>query len=87
MNTNPETLVTNELKKGDRVVLRNGWMATVMDNKKGNTRDCEVEGNYTEIGSVYSHDIMYKVMGTWRKEIAHTPAQLKLMAMTKAFSL
>lgn len=53
---------TNELKKGDRVILRHtSWPATVMDNRKGNTRMCEVRGMYTEMGSVYSHDIEYYV--------------------------
>jgi hypothetical protein len=50
-------LKTNDLKKGDRVQLRNGWLATIEDNLKGNTRMATVEGSVTEIGSVYSHDI------------------------------
>lgn len=52
---------TNDLKKGDRVQLRNGWIAVIYDNKKGNTRMAEVYGMYTEIGSVYSHDIIRKL--------------------------
>lgn len=71
-------MFTNDLKKGTRVVLRNGWMATIMDNKKGNTRVCEVEGTYTEMGSVYSHDIAYVVTGTYRTAVEHTEAQRKL---------
>lgn len=71
---------TNDLKKGQRVLLRNGWYATIMDNKKGNTRMCTVEGDYEEIGSVYSHDIMYYIeeASSWPQHIEHTPAQLKL---------
>lgn len=49
---------TNDLKKGIRVQLRNGWYATVADNAKGNIRMCDVEGICREIGSVYAHDIM-----------------------------
>lgn len=72
-------MLTNELKKGARVQLRNGWMATVMDNARGNIRCCEVEGAVTEIGSVYSHDIMYALTGAGAKDsIEHTPAQRKL---------
>lgn len=78
---------TNDLKKGDRVRLRNGWYATIYDNAKGNTRMAEVEGFYTEIGSVYSHDIEYfapKVGSPVR--IEHTPAQVKLRRTVEAFA-
>jgi hypothetical protein len=78
---------TNDLKKGQRVRLRNGWYATIADNAKGNTRMCEVEGHYTETGSVYSHDIMLYLdtsvtpadspMLCW-SPVEHTPAQLAL---------
>lgn len=78
---------TNDLKKGDRVQLRNGNMATVEDNLKGNTRTLRVEGMFTESGSVYSHDIMLKInpnsLGK-NEAIEHTPAQLKLRDMVKA---
>ncbi len=50
-------MLTNELKKGDRVQLTNGWYATIEDNLKGNTRLCTVEGFVTEMGSVYAWDI------------------------------
>lgn len=49
----------SELNKGDRVRLRNGWYATIMDNLRNRTiRLCLVEGIVTEAGSVYAHDIM-----------------------------
>ena len=71
---------TNDLKKGTRIRLRNGFYATLMDSKKGNTRLADVEGIYREIGSVYSHDIVSA------KSLAHdgwlpveyTPAQQAL---------
>jgi len=70
---------TNDIKKGQRVTLRNGWNGTMMDNRKGNTRLVEVEGVYTEIGSVYAHDIVIaqSADGTY-EPVEHTPAQLKL---------
>ena len=69
---------TNEIKKGMRVQLNNGWFGTMFDNARGNTRLVEVEGIYTEIGSVYSHDIERVVVdGNWVM-VEHTPAQLKL---------
>lgn len=69
---------TNDLKKGVRVQLRNGWYATVADNMRGNIRMCDVEGLYREIGSVYSHDIVCaQVDGVWQ-DVEHTPAQNKL---------
>ena len=51
-------LKTNDLKKGTRVLLANGWYATLADNAKGNTRMATVEGFVTETGSVYAHDIV-----------------------------
>lgn len=51
-------MTTNEIKKGMRFKLANGWWATMMDNKRGNIRMAQVEGLYTEIGSVYAHDII-----------------------------
>ncbi len=48
---------TNALKKGTRVVLRNGWEAMLEDNKRGSIRMATVFGTYTEMGSIYAHDI------------------------------
>ena len=59
---------TNKLKKGTRVVLRNGWEAVLEDNKKGSIRMATVEGFYTEMGSIYAHDIAgYKEGEFWVK--------------------
>lgn len=68
---------TNDIKKGTYIHLRCGWYATMWDNKKGNTRMCEVEGLYTELGSVYSHDIMQAFIDTKWVDIEHTESQLK----------
>lgn len=67
---------TNELKKGARIQLRNGWFGTIADNARGNIRMATVEGIYTETGSVYSHDIIraQPVGGVW-EDVEHTPAQ------------
>lgn len=54
-------MLTNELKKGDVVRLRNGWYAVIADNMKGNIRMATVYGHYTETGSVYAHDIAWKL--------------------------
>jgi hypothetical protein len=74
---------TNELKKGVRVLLRNGWEATLLDNKKGNTRVCTVYGYCTESGSVYSHDIIryQDADGKWNG-VEHTPEQLRCRKMS-----
>jgi hypothetical protein len=62
---------TNELKKGTRIKLKNGWYATLMDNKKGNIRLAEVEGIFTEIGSIYASEIAaYELeSGYWEKPV------------------
>jgi len=77
---------TNDLKKGARVLLRNGWYATVADNAKGNIRMCDVEGLYREIGSVYSHDIVRAQApgSALFEDVEHTPAQLKLRHTVEA---
>lgn len=72
---------TNDIKKGMRVLLRNGWEADMMDNKKGNIRMCRVYGRYTELGSVYAHDIMRVNDGTQWHAVEHTPKQLACKAL------
>ena len=76
---------TNELKKGTRVYLRNGWEATLMDNLKGNTRLADVEGYCREMGSVYSHDIMryMDANGNWN-DVEHTDKQKACRKMNLA---
>jgi len=74
-------MFTNELKKGDRVRLSNGWYATIMDNSRGNSRMCMVEGIEKELGAVYSHDMVALVETKGQSThvvLVHTPAQLKL---------
>lgn len=70
-------MTTNDIKKGMLVRLNNGWEARVEDNRKGATRTATVFGYYTEMGSIYAHDIAaVEVNGRWvdvqrtKKEIA-----------------
>jgi len=68
---------TNDIKKGMRIRLANDWEGTMMDNKRGNIRFAEVEGYYTEMGSVYAHDIVaVLVEGKW-VSVEHTEVQLE----------
>ena len=70
---------TNDIKKGTRVKLRNGWFGTMADNMRGNTRMVEVEGLYTETGSVYAYDIVeVLVVDVWQ-HVEHTKKQLDMM--------
>lgn len=48
---------TADIKKGTRIMLNNGWQGTMLDSKKGVTRFAEIEGYFTEMGSIYAHDI------------------------------
>jgi hypothetical protein len=76
---------TNDIKKGARVMLRNGWEADMADNARGNTRIAKVYGYETETGSIYSHDIAkVKVDGVWQ-DVEHTDAQLKLREKILSF--
>jgi hypothetical protein len=77
---------TNELKKGVRVKLANGWEADLLDNLKGNTRLAKVYGYVVESGSIYSHDIlMYRDENNSWQPVEHTPDQNKLRESMKAF--
>jgi len=70
---------TNDLKKGVTVLLRNGWTAEIVDNKKGQTRMAKVFGDYTEIGSIYSHDIVgYLDDDGFLHDVDHTDKQKAL---------
>jgi hypothetical protein len=69
-----------DVRKGSRVQLRNGWEADVADNMvNSQTRMCTVYGDYTEMGSVYSTDIVSARMadGTWQF-VQHTPRALAI---------
>ena len=67
-----------DVRKGTRVVLRNGWEAEVLDNQvRQSTRMCKVYGVHTEMGSVYSTDIVSAQMpdGVWHV-VRHSTKQL-----------
>ena len=69
---------TNDLKKGARIKLANGWLAIIEDNKKGNIRMATVDGLVREMGSVYSHNIVaVAVLDGW-EEVEHTEEQIRL---------
>lgn len=80
------SMKTNDIKKGMRFRLANGWYGTMLDNKRGNIRLAEVEGIYKEIGSVYAHDIISVEQpdGVWhtielteqQKQTAHAVSEL-----------
>jgi hypothetical protein len=78
---------TNDIKKGTRIRLNNGWFGTMMDNRKGNTRVAKVEGYVTEMGSVYAHDIVayQDAEGNWQSDIEYTKSQLKTRKMVDSF--
>lgn len=70
-------VLTNDIKKGMKFKLRNGFYAVMQDNKNGNIRLAEVDGYFgKELGSVYAHDIMsVQIDGKW-EEVTHTAEQL-----------
>lgn len=77
---------TNDLKKGSIVYLRHtDWKARIEDNMKGNIRLATVYGLFTEMGSIYSHDIIaYEDhTGKIKTDIELTDSQKKLMQQVK----
>jgi hypothetical protein len=75
-----------DLKKGTRVQLRNGYDADLADNLvTRQTRFCTVYGQYTEMGSVYTSDIVAaRINGVWI-DVIHSPATKKAMAARSAW--
>jgi hypothetical protein len=63
-----KNITSKDINKNDVVLLRDtGWKATILDGYKNRTtRLAEVEGFFTEIGSIYASDI-HSVFrnGTW----------------------
>ena len=80
-------MLTNDIKKGTRIRLRNGWEAEMADNKKGNIRLAKVFGLYTELGSVYAWDIVQAQMGEEWVDVELTPKQEKSMYIAKRMGL
>ena len=77
---------SNDIKKGEMVNLRNGWMARIEDNKKGNTRLATVYGYCTEMGSIYAYDIMNRQNKDGSVDVVeHTPQQIKLYRAINGF--
>lgn len=76
----------NQLCKGARVTLRNGWEAEMV-TVRGNTPTAKVFGDYTEVGSVYAHDIVSAVVNGAVVAIEHTPEQIKLRRTVAAMGL
>ena len=79
---------TDDLEKGTMILLNNGWKAKLVDNRHGQIRYAEVYGDYTETGSIYSHDIVgyYSTKGTLKK-VGHSERQKICAKMTAIFGL
>lgn len=80
-------MTTNDIRKGMRFKLANGWLATMKDNKRGNIRMAEVEGIHTEIGSVYAHDIIAVQKDDVWHTVKLTESQKKHAQTVKALGL
>ncbi len=50
-------MLANDMKKGTQIVMLSGELGTIMDNRKGMIRVAEVEGVFTDMGSIYIDDI------------------------------
>lgn len=79
-------MFTNDLRKGTRVQLANGWFATLKDNRKGIRRMMDVEGYVREMGDVYTHDIIAYIdgEGNWQTDVQYTKEQKKLRSIVAA---
>ena len=81
-----------ELKKGMRVRQRNGWEATLKETPRFKaTVLATVYGFVTEMGSIYTHDILEVLVddqddgtGEWEEVTDFGPAQLRCKASVEA---
>jgi hypothetical protein len=80
-------MLINDIKKGMKLQLKNGFAATMADNAKGMIRTADVEGIYREIGSIYAHDIsrvLNPTTGQWETP-RFTEAQTKQANKIRSF--
>jgi hypothetical protein len=77
-------LYSNDLKKGTQIILKNGFGAVLIDNKKGNVRYANVKGIFDEIGSIYSHDIDQAFINNAWHPVTHTKKQKDLNILINA---
>jgi len=81
-----------EIKKGMKiksVQLGQECSGVMADNMKGNRRLVDVKGSevglFDEIGSVYSHDIVWAKGPDGWVRVTHTPAQIQLREEVKNY--
>jgi hypothetical protein len=78
-------MFSNDIKKGDKLVLHDGSKAEMMDNGRGNTRLCSVHGICDDIGSIYVWKIAYRIEADGsHTKVELTPQQLKVKATVSA---
>tara|TARA_Y100000310_G_C20606628_1_gene775827 strand:- start:501 stop:761 length:261 start_codon:yes stop_codon:yes gene_type:complete len=83
---------TNDIKKGMKiksVQLGQECSGIMADNMRGNRRMVDVKGSelglFDEIGSVYSHDIVWAKGPDGWVRVEHTPAQKALREEVKNY--
>ena len=77
-------MLANDLRKGDVVVLKDRFTATIMDNAKGNIRAALVNGGS---GSIYVKDIAVCVERqgvAYNERVELSPRQAKAAATIRA---
>ena len=52
-----ETILPNDIKDGDLILLYNGWYGEIVDNARGIRRIANIHGLFTEAGSIFVWDI------------------------------
>ena len=78
-------MLSNDMKKGMKVIMRGGWKGTIMNNRKGNLRMVEVQGFCTDTGDNYVWNIARVEVepGKW-EDVELTDKQKKARSMVKA---
>lgn len=82
-------ITSADLKKGDEVILINGWHATVVEKRGKNPVriTLDVRGFFREVGDVFTHEIMGKIDDEgFIQFLSLTPAQKKCKAEVDAIA-
>ena len=84
-NSNNALITKFISEKDDLIILEvDSKKATLEDNAKGNTRLATVYGTFTEMGSIYSHDIAFAIIEGKAVPIELTEKQKQLKQQVKA---
>jgi len=80
-----KTIIGNDIKKGTKLRLKNGWSATMMDNRRGSIRTMRVDGYVTDTGDQYIWKVSQALIDDEWCKLVLTNAQIRQKNRIEAF--